>query len=302
MNDFWIILTASLVAINSAILGTFLILRKMAMIGDAISHAVLPGIVIAYFLTDSRASFPMLMGAAASGMLVTYFIQFFNKRVKLQTDASIGISYTFLFAVGIVLISLFGSDVDLDQECVLYGEIAYASIDGAYFFGRNMGPRQVWILGTTLIIVLIGVGVGYKKLILTTFDEGFAAALGINVVFWQYYLMAGVSLTTVVSFESVGAVLVIAFISGPPATAYLLTENFLKTIKLAIVFGISASILGYYTSVWLNGSIAGAIASVIGIQFALAFTYVQIRKKMSVAALIDDGYTATNELAQREEP
>jgi manganese/zinc/iron transport system permease protein len=283
MNDFWIILTASLVAINAAILGSFLIMRKMAMIGDAISHAVLPGIVIAYFLTDSRASIPILMGAAASGMLVTLIIQFFNKKVRLQKDASIGISYTFLFAIGIILISYFGTNVDLDQECVLYGEIAYVPIDLAYLGDMSVGPRQFWILLTTLIIIASAVLFGYRKLVLTTFDESFAAALGVNVVFWQYYLMAGVSVTTVVSFESVGAVLVIAFISGPPATAYLLTESFNKMIWISMLLGISASIVGYYLAVLVNGSIAGAIAAVIGVQFAVAFSIKRLQRKSNIS-------------------
>ncbi len=276
MTDFWIILTASLVATTSAILGCFLIMRKMAMIGDAISHAVLPGIVIAYLLTGSRASIPMLVGAAASGMLVTYFIQFFNKKVKLQQDASIGISYTFLFAVGIILISLFSNDVDLDQECVLYGEIAYVPLDIMTWNGMNLGPRQVWILSATLILILLSVYLGYRKLVLTTFDEAFAAAIGINITFWQYYLMAGVSLTTVVSFESVGAVLVIAFIVGPAATAFLLTRKFANMLKLAVALGILASILGYYVASWLHGSIAGAITTVIGLEFTAAFIYTRL--------------------------
>ncbi|MBI1307251.1 MAG: iron ABC transporter [Bacteroidetes bacterium] len=282
MNDFWIITTASLVALNTAILGSFLIMRKMAMIGDAISHAVLPGIVIAYFISNSRASFPILVGAAVSGLVVTALIQFFSKKVKLQNDASIGISYTFLFAIGIILISAFGTNVDLDQECVLYGEIAYVPIDLIYWGNQSIGPRQFWILFSTAIIIVTAVIIGFRKLVLTTFDESFAAALGINIVFWQYYLMASVSLTTVVSFESVGAVLVIAFISGPPATAFLITRSFKQMIMYAIGFGISASILGYYTAVWLNGSIAGAMAAVIGLQFALVFSIVKFRQRSRI--------------------
>lgn len=288
MIDFWIILTASLVATTTAILGCFLIMRKMAMIGDAISHAVLPGIVIAYYLTDSRASFPMLMGAAASGMVVTYLIQFFNQRVKLQQDASIGISYTFLFAVGIILISLFSNDVDLDQDCVLYGEIAYVPLDTLSYGGLQLGPRQVWILGSTLLLIAGSVFVGYRKLVLTTFDPAFASAMGISVVLWQYYLMAGVSLATVVSFESVGAVLVIAFLSGPAATAFLLTKDFKRMIFMAIGFGISASIIGYYTADWLAGSIAGAIATIIGIQFALVFIYIQFLRKARISETLEN--------------
>lgn len=288
MIDFWIILTASLVATTTAVLGCFLIMRKMAMIGDAISHAVLPGIVIAYYLTNSRASFPILIGAAASGMVVTYLIQFFNQKVKLQQDASIGISYTFLFAVGIILISFFSNDVDLDQDCVLYGEIAYVPLDTLTLGGMNVGPRQVWILGTTLLLIASSVFIGYRKLVLTTFDPAFASAMGISVVLWQYYLMAGVSLATVVSFESVGAVLVIAFLSGPAATAFLLTKDFKKMIFMAIGFGISASIIGYYTADWLAGSIAGAIATIIGIQCAIVFIYIQFLRKARISETLEN--------------
>ncbi|MFT5512261.1 MAG: manganese/zinc/iron transport system permease protein [Bacteroidia bacterium] len=288
MIDFWIILTASLVATSTAILGCFLIMRKMAMIGDAISHAVLPGIVIAYYITNSRASFPILIGAAASGMVVTYLIQFFNQKVKLQQDASIGISYTFLFAIGIILISLFSGDVDLDQDCVLYGEIAYVPLDTLTIGDANIGPRQVWILGGTLILITISVVLAYRKLVLTTFDPAFASAMGISVVLWQYYLMAAVSLTTVVSFESVGAVLVIAFLSGPAATAFLLTKDFKRMILLSIGFGISASFIGYYTAEWLEGSIAGAIASIIGLQFAIAFIYIQFLRKSRISDVIEN--------------
>jgi len=288
MIDFWIILTASLVATTTAILGCFLIMRKMAMIGDAISHAVLPGIVIAYYISNSRASFPILIGAAASGMLVTYLIQFFNQRVKLQQDASIGISYTFLFAVGIILISLFSGNVDLDQDCVLYGEIAYVPLDTVTFGGLDLGPRQVWILGTTLVLILTSVILAYRKLVITTFDPAFASAMGISVVLWQYYLMAGVSLTTVVSFESVGAVLVIAFLSGPAATAFLLTKDFKKMLYLSVALGISASIIGYYTAIWMAGSIAGAIATIIGVQFAVAFLYTQFLRKSRISTTLEN--------------
>lgn len=249
------------------------------MIGDAISHAVLPGIVIAYFITQNRTGIPVLMGAAASGLIVTWFIQFFNRKVQLQMDASIGISYTFLFALGIILISYFGNNIDLDQECVLYGEIAYVPLDQVIISGNMLGPRQFWILLFNLVIVLASVFIAYRRLVLTSFDEGFATSAGVSVLVWQYYLMGGVSLTTVVSFESVGAILVIAFLVGPAATAYLLSERFERMLLIAVGAGISASILGYYLAVITNASIAGAIATVIGIQFMLAFAVYRNKHK-----------------------
>nr|WP_317170087.1 metal ABC transporter permease [Rhodocytophaga rosea] len=125
MNAFWIILAGSLVAVCCSLLGCYLILRKMAMVGDAISHAVLPGIVLAFLFTGSRDSVPMLLGAGILGVLCTFLIEFFHTKARLQTDASIGVTFTWLFALGVILITVFAGQVDLDQDCVLYGEIAY---------------------------------------------------------------------------------------------------------------------------------------------------------------------------------
>ena len=144
------------------------------MVGDAIAHAVLPGIVIAYFLSGSRATLPLIIGAAISGLLVTFVIEFFTKRIKLQSDAAIGISYTFFFAVGVILVSLYGESVDLDQECVLYGEIAMVQYDQLMLGGQEIGPRQVWILSTVLAIIVAMVIWAYNRLVVTTFDENYA--------------------------------------------------------------------------------------------------------------------------------
>jgi manganese/zinc/iron transport system permease protein len=140
MNDFWIILTGSLVAINCGMLGVFLILRKMAMIGDAISHAVLPGIVVAYLLAQSRNAIFTLLGAALFGLLTTFLIELFYKRARLQSDASIGITFTWLFAIGVILVTAFTGNIDLDQECVLYGDIAYVPFDLWYVGDQSIGP------------------------------------------------------------------------------------------------------------------------------------------------------------------
>ena len=129
MAEFYIILTGAIVAISCGLLGCYLVLRKMAMVGDAISHAVLPGIVLAYLVSSSRDNIPMLIGAAVFGVLTTIIIELFHKQAKLQVGASIGITFTWLFAIGIIMISLFASEVDIDQDCVLYGEIAYVPLD-----------------------------------------------------------------------------------------------------------------------------------------------------------------------------
>lgn len=262
-NDLQIILAGSFVATACGLLGCYLILRKMAMVGDAISHAVLPGIVLAFLFTGSRDSVTMVIGAGIIGVLTTFLIEFFHKKGKLQTDASIGVTFTWLFAIGVILISVFAGKVDLDQDCVLYGEIAYVPIDlWITNAGVVMGPRVLYISGTVLLIILIFIAVGYKELFLTTFDPAYATAVGISTVLWHYLLMGAVSITTVASFESVGAILVVALLIAPPATAYLLTENLFKMMVLTTIIGVLVSITGYYLAVATDGSIAGAMANI----------------------------------------
>lgn len=273
LYDLQIITTAALVASSCALLGCFLILRKMAMVGDAISHAVLPGIVIAFLVSGSRDSVTMLAGAGLIGILTTFLIEFFHKKARLQTDASIGVTFTWLFAVGVVLISLFAGKVDLDQDCVLYGEIAYVPLDLIILSdgdGMILGPKAIYVTGAILVAIVLFIVLGYKELFLTTFDPAFATALGISTSLWHYLLMGAVSATTVASFESVGAILVVALLIGPAATAYLFTDNFKVMLLLAVATGVIASVIGYYIAYWLDGSIAGAIAMVTGILFALA--------------------------------
>lgn len=278
MNDFYIIFTASLVAVNCALMGSFLVMRKMVMIGDAISHAVLPGIFIAYYVSGSTASLPILVGAALSGIVATIMIEWFTQKARLQSDAAIGISYTLLFSIGIVLISKYGANADLDQQCVLYGEIEYVSLWLKPIIGGFMLPQQAITLGIVSIVLIVAVIVGYRGLFITTFDANYALSTGVFVTFWHYFLMSGVSLTTVVSFESVGAILVVAFLSGPPAIAYLLTEDFKKMLVLACVTGIGCSVGGYYFAKWLDVSIAGSISAVIGLVFTMVFFITSVQK------------------------
>lgn len=274
MDAFWIILTGSLVAITGSLLGSFLVLRRMAMVGDAIAHAVLPGIVIAFLLSGTRASPVMLIGAALTGVLTTFLIEFIHQRFRLQTDASIGIVYTLFFAIGIILISALAGQVDLDQDCVLYGEIAYVPLDvWVTDAGINLGPRNIWILGVNFLLVTGAVAWGFRGLYLTTFDPLFAKTIGVSTTFWHYLLMSLVSLTTVVAFESVGAILVLAFFIAPALSAYLLTDNFMAMLITGSITGTLAAITGYYMAFAINGSIAGSMATMAGVLFIIAFIW-----------------------------
>lgn len=279
MDAFIIILTGSLVAVSCALLGTFLILRKMSMVGDAISHSVLPGIVIAFLIAGSMQSVWMLVGAGILGILTTFLIEFFHQKGRLQTDASIGVTFTWLFALGVILVTYYAGNAHIDQDCILYGEIAYVPIDLMYGSdGNAIGPKAVIILSFVLIIILLFLSLFYKELFITTFDPSFAKAIGISSSKWHYVLMGLVSLTTVASFESVGAILVVALLIAPAASAYLITNKLKAMLVISSVFGIVSSFAGYWLSYFLDGSIAGAMVTVSGVIFGVCYAIVQFRK------------------------
>ncbi|MFD0590719.1 metal ABC transporter permease [Paenibacillus sp. GCM10027627] len=272
MSDFWILLTGSLVAACCGIVGVFLVLRKMAMIGDAISHSVMPGIVIAFLLSGSRDSLLMMFAALVFGLFTTFLIGLFQ-RGGIQTDASIGVVFTALFAIGVILVSLFARQVHLDQDAILYGEIAFVHWNIWEVGGVNMGPKAVWLLGVTLAVIVAVIGLLYKQFKLCSFDPALAAAIGIPVAFFHYLLMGLVSMATVSSFESVGAILVVGMLIIPPSAAYLLTDRLGMMIGLSVAVGVLSVGLGYGVSIMLDASIAGCIVCAAGVLFVIAFLF-----------------------------
>lgn len=272
MSDFWILLTGALVASCCCILGVFLVLRKMAMIGDAISHSVMPGIVIAFLLSGSRDSLLMMFSALIFGLLTTFLIQMFQQS-GIQSDASIGVVFTALFAIGVVLVSLYARQVHLDQDAILYGEIAYVHWNIWELGGVNMGPKAVWLLGTTLIIITSVIVLFYKQFKLCAFDPALAAAIGIPVALFHYLLMGLVSMATVSSFESVGAILVVGLLIIPASTAYLLTDRLGIMIVLSVAVGIASTFIGYGAAVVLDASIAGCMVCAASLLFIIAFLF-----------------------------
>jgi manganese/zinc/iron transport system permease protein len=270
MIDFYILITAILVSTLCAVVGCFLVLRKMSMVGDAISHAVLPGIALAYMISGQRAGFPVLLGTSLAGLFVSFLIEWFNKKARLQSDAAIGLSFTLLFAIGLILVTSL-RNVDLDQDCVLYGELVYIPLD-LVTFGSFVIPHQTIGIGITLLLTILILWIGRRVFVTITFDQNYAVALGINTIFWHYLFMGIVSLTTVTCFESVGAILVVAFLVGPAATAWLVSHKMSQMILFAVVSGIISSVAGYYTAKLFNVSIAGCMSALIGLQFATILT------------------------------
>ncbi|MEC1680564.1 metal ABC transporter permease [Bacillus mojavensis] len=266
----WIIATGILVGVSCALIGTFLVLRRMAMLADAISHTVLLGIVGAFLVTKSLDGIPMFIGAAVSGLLTAFLVQLLHSK-GVQSDAAIGVVFTSLFAVGVILLSVYGANVHLDIEHSLMGEIAFVPWNTVTIFGVDIGPKAFWMLVAVLLINITMVSVCYKEFKIASFDPQMALAIGIPVMLIHYLQMGMLSLTTVASFDSVGAILVVAMLIVPPAAAHLLTDRLLYMLIISAVIGGLSALLGYICATWLNVSISGAMAAMTGVFYAGAF-------------------------------
>lgn len=280
--DIWIIATASLVAASCAMVGVFLILRRQALMGDAISHSVLLGIVLAYLISGTNSLWVMLLGAVIIGLFTAWLSETLHKVSRLQSDASIGIVFTLFFSIGVILVSLYTGQIDLDQECVLYGEIAFVPFDtviwGDMETGTDLGPRAFWLILIVFTIVVISIWLGFERLKTVTFHPSLAVSLGISITFWHYFLMTLVSMTTVASFDAVGAILVVALLIIPSATAYLLAKSLKAMLIMAVIYSQLAVWLGYAIAFWLNSSIAASIAVSAGLLMLATIVVMQIYK------------------------
>ena len=275
-------LIASLVAIACAIPGTFLVLRKMAMISDAISHSILPGIVIGFFITHDLNSPILILFATLTGVITVVLVERIQKTGLVKEDTAIGLVFPALFSIGVILIAKNANDVHLDVDAVLLGELAFAPFDRLILNGSDMGPKSLWIIGTVLLITIGLLVAFFKELKVSTFDIGLASALGFSPAVLHYGLMSVSSITTVVAFDAVGAILVVALMIAPAATAYLLTNDLKKMLTLAILIGVFSAISGYWLAHWIDASIAGSITTMLGLVFLLVYLFAPIKGLISV--------------------
>ena len=266
-------LIASLVAIACAIPGTFLVLRKMAMISDAISHSILPGIVIGFFISHDLNSPLLILFAALTGIITVVIVEYIQKTGLVKEDTAIGLVFPILFSIGVILIAKNANDIHIDTDAVLLGELAFAPFDRLIVGGTDIGPKSLWIIGTILLVTVTLLITFFKELKLSTFDKGLAASLGFSPAIIHYGLMSVSSVTTVGAFDAVGAILVVALMIAPAAAAYLLTTDLKKMLALAIGFGVLSAVLGYWVAHWLDASIAGSITTVLGLVFLMVYLF-----------------------------
>lgn len=268
----WIMLMGFLVGAACGLVGNYLVLRRLALMGDAVSHSILPGLVIAFLLSQSRGTAPMFAGALVAGLAATALIEFIHRTSRVKPDAAMGIAFSTLFALGVLLTSLFAAQVDLDAECVLFGEIAFVPLaPPATLAGLELGPVPVVRMAAVLAGVALLVVFFYKELLVTSFDAGLARNLGLNPAWTHFGLMAVLSLVVVSAFEAVGAILVIAMLILPGATALLLTDRLPRMHLLALVHAALSAVLGTHLGLWLDASLGAAMVVAGSGLFALAW-------------------------------
>ncbi|MFZ5916756.1 MAG: metal ABC transporter permease [Chloroflexota bacterium] len=264
-----IVLIASVVAASCSLIGVFLVLRRMSLMSDAISHAILLGIVLMFFLVESTASLPMIVAATLTGVLTVTLVEALFRTRLVKEDAAIGLVFPALFSVGVILISRYAANVHLDTDAVLLGELAFAPFDRLLLGGVDLGPKALWLAGAVGLVNLLFIVLFYKELKLATFDAGLAAALGFSPLVIHYALMTLVSVTAVSSFEAVGSVLVVALMITPPAAAYLLTDRLPLMLALSAALAVVSAVSGYFLARLLDASIAGSMATMTGVVFTL---------------------------------
>lgn len=275
------LLTAVLACTLCAGLGNFLVLRRQALLGDAVSHSVLPGIVIGFLVAGSRATLPMLAGAAAAAAVSAVLIEAVRRQGRVEAGASMGVVFTIMFALGVVLMEQASAhSVDLDADCVLYGQLEDILWLAPTGWGSLLDPAAlaelprelVTLAGLNLVTGLLATAF-HKELKITSFDPALANTLGIPAGIFHYGLVLFLALAAVASFEAVGSILVIAMLVCPAAAARMLTDRYGRQLGLSILFGAFSGLAGYLAAaplpLWLGFdralSASGAIAVVSGL-------------------------------------
>lgn len=290
-TDSHIILTGVLCALACALPGCFLLLRRMSMMGDAISHAVLPGLALAFLFSGARTSWPMFVGAALAGLFTALFTQLIARWGKVERGAAMGIVFTTLFALGLILIEHGAGNVDLDARCVLYGALEYVGLETVTLFETFLVPRAALVIGMVLFGNVVLITLFFKEFVLSSFDPALARTQGFRPQLMHYLIMTMVAVTTVATFEAVGSIIVIAMLIVPPATAYLITQKLPAFFFLSLLFAALAAILGHLSAqampVFFNlpeTSSSGMMATLSGLLFLLIWIPGLIRKKPKMVA------------------
>lgn len=262
------ILVAALSGACCSLVGCYLVLQKMSLLGDAISHAALPGIAIAYLFTQQLGGWPMVVGAFVLGVAMAMLAQTLHGVGKLPEDVSIGVVYTALFALGVILVTA-QTGVHLDVQCALFGALEYVALDLVSIGGFEV-PRASLTLGALLAVISFFLALFWKELKLVAFDPALARAMGLPALLLHFGLMGLVAGAAVASFEAVGSILVVAMLIVPAATAHLFCDRLSEMLAWAVALSCGAAVLGYAGALEWHTSAAGMMSVVAGAQLVIA--------------------------------
>jgi len=272
LGALWLVLMAFLVALPCSQIGSFLILRRMALTGDAISHSVFPGVVIAFYITGDLASPWLIVGAGLAGLASTVFIELIHKWTRVKQDAATGISFTALFALGVVLMEvLLGKNVDLDLECVLHGRLGLLLEGDRVAISSLLIPEPVLVMAGVALVTMVLLALFYRVMMLSSFDEDLAASFGYRPAVIHYGMMFATSFIVVAAFQAVGAILVIALLILPGAAAYLCTHRLKMMLLIAGLHALLSALGGLYLHVWFNSNMAAAVVVFGGFLLLMAW-------------------------------
>ena len=287
----------ALSAIACALPGNYLVLRRQALVSDALSHVVLPGIVVAFLVTGAITTWPMMIGAAGAALFAVALIEIVRRVGRIEPGAAMGVVFTTMFAGGVLLLERSDtSGVHLDVEHALYGNLESLIWFDATGWGSlldpvalaGLPPELPRIAVAALVIVLVWL-VSRRPLLLSTFDEGYAATIGVPVRLIAIGLVAASALAAVAAFDAVGSIIVIAMFVCPPAAARLMTDSLDRQVGWSVVFATLSAVIGYvlagYGPIWLGHpysvSAAGMIAAVSGVILALAAMFGPRRERVT---------------------
>ena len=267
-----IVLVGALTNVACALVGCYLVLRRMSLMGDAIAHAVLPGIVLAFLFSGSMNIVPLFVGAAAVGLLTTFLTQTLHQFGRVPTDAAMGAVFTSLFALGVVLLKRYISGIHFDVACVYEGSLTGVALDTVPIAGWEV-PRQLFTVLPMVVLNLAAILLLWKEFKISAFDPGLATTMGFSATALHYLLMALVAMTSVASFQAVGSILVVAMLIVPPATAQLLCDRLSRMVVLACCFAVASAVGGYWLAHRWDVSPAGAMAVFAGGMYAVAVLF-----------------------------
>lgn len=267
-----ILLTLLITGIACAVLGCFLLLRQLSMVTDALSHTILLGIVLAYFVTKDLNSPLLFIGAGLFGVFTVLAIELLSATKLVKNDDAVGIIFPLFFSLAVILISTFARDVHLDTDMVLMGQVAMIPLNTINIAGL-MVPKAMIYMSLMLLINFSFIIIFFKELKASTFDPEFATLAGFSSSLLYYLLMALTSFTAVSAFDAVGAIMVIALFIGPAASAYLVTKDLKNMIAVSILYATLNAISGYYLAMSLNVSISGLVATITGLTTLLTVLF-----------------------------